>query len=137
MDRVPWFLYFLVCYFWQRFCISEEWDAIIYNNVCVYQIASLAIRSGNGLLLKGGKEAVRSNAILHKVGKFLKADRLHPEFCLYCFRSLSLSSMFYSVWRYVLHEWPWIFFSEDHRPYKPLLDVNAILRLFGVSLIFP
>lgn len=31
------------------------------------QIASLAVRSGNGLLLKGGKEATRSNAILHKV----------------------------------------------------------------------
>nr|AML23859.1 Delta1-pyrroline-5-carboxylate synthetase [Kosteletzkya pentacarpos] len=31
------------------------------------QIASLAIRSGNGLLLKAGKEAKRSNAILHKV----------------------------------------------------------------------
>jgi len=32
------------------------------------QIASLALRSGNGLLLKGGKEAARSNACLHKVG---------------------------------------------------------------------
>ncbi|ERN08053.1 hypothetical protein AMTR_s00012p00263260 [Amborella trichopoda] len=31
------------------------------------QIASLAVRSGNGLLLKGGKEATRSNAVLHKV----------------------------------------------------------------------
>ena len=31
------------------------------------QIASLAIRSGNGLLLKGGKEAARTNAVLHRV----------------------------------------------------------------------
>ncbi|KAL9289822.1 hypothetical protein ACSQ67_024386 [Phaseolus vulgaris] len=31
------------------------------------QIAALAVRSGNGLLLKGGKEAKRSNAILHKL----------------------------------------------------------------------
>lgn len=31
------------------------------------QIAALAIRSGNGLVLKGGKEAARSNAALHRV----------------------------------------------------------------------
>ena len=31
------------------------------------QVAALALRSGNGLILKGGKEAARSNAVLHRV----------------------------------------------------------------------
>lgn len=39
------------------------------------QIASLAIRSGNGLLLKGGKEASKSNEILHKI----IVDAIHSE----------------------------------------------------------
>lgn len=39
------------------------------------QIASLAIRSGNGLMLKGGKEATHSNACLHRI----ITDALKPD----------------------------------------------------------
>ena len=31
------------------------------------QIMALTVRSGNGLLLKGGKEAAHSNSVLHRV----------------------------------------------------------------------
>ncbi len=39
------------------------------------QIASLALRSGNGLVLKGGREAVRSNRVLHA----LITEALSPD----------------------------------------------------------
>jgi delta-1-pyrroline-5-carboxylate synthetase len=43
------------------------------------QVAALALRSGNGLLLKGGKEAVRSNRILHKVITDAIAHEVPPQ----------------------------------------------------------
>ena len=35
--------------------------------MCLGQIAALAIRSGNGVLLKGGKEALLTNSLLHQL----------------------------------------------------------------------
>jgi delta-1-pyrroline-5-carboxylate synthetase len=43
------------------------------------QIASLAIRSGNGLLLKGGKEAVHSNSCLHRIITSCLAPACEPS----------------------------------------------------------
>ncbi len=34
---------------------------------CLPQIVACAVRSGNGVVLKGGKEAERSNQILHRI----------------------------------------------------------------------
>jgi delta-1-pyrroline-5-carboxylate synthetase len=42
------------------------------------QVAALALRSGNGLLLKGGKEAARSNRALHRVIVGALAPELDP-----------------------------------------------------------
>ena len=56
------------------------------------QIAALAIRSGNGLLLKGGKEAARSNACLHKIITDCIAKE-QPQVGLYlCFSLLSIAT---------------------------------------------
>ena len=57
------------------------------------QIAALAIRSGNGLLLKGGKEAARSNACLHKIITDTIAKE-QPEVRLLTLTSRSVSICF-------------------------------------------
>jgi len=43
------------------------------------QIAALALRSGNGLILKGGSEAHRSNAVIHRVIQEAMAPDIPPE----------------------------------------------------------
>ena len=42
------------------------------------QIAALSLRSGNGLILKGGKEARHSNAMLHRIITEAIADSVSP-----------------------------------------------------------
>ena len=45
------------------------------------QVAALAVASGNGVLLKGGKEALRTNTVLHKVLSAPLHERLIAPDC--------------------------------------------------------
>jgi delta-1-pyrroline-5-carboxylate synthetase len=75
------------------------------------QIAALALRSGNGLLLKGGKEAARSNAALHAVitravesgsGGRVKVRSSFLLFAPFHFFCLLISSFVYSILLFTL-----------------------------------
>ena len=89
------FLPFLLFFAWHKSAQAFHWLIQVTAPIGVLliifearpdalpQIAALAIRSGNGLLLKGGKEAARSNACLHGIiTDTIAQEQPEVRFCL-------------------------------------------------------